>query len=100
MLDTIRTSIRAMVASLPDPIPDLLTVDQAATVSACAARLQQLVQPRGRVRVVMGVTRATTINMGVTSMKDYLNRLDLGPDGDCLASTAKDLCFFRDNLII
>jgi hypothetical protein len=91
----IKDTIQRMLDTLPDPIPDLLTEDQAALVQSCLISLKDLSQKR-LWKQMMKITSAMTINAGDRNMLDYLNRMD---DNDCTASVAKDLAAYKDKLL-
>ncbi|WP_437811137.1 hypothetical protein [Sorangium sp. So ce1078] len=91
----IKDTIQGMLDSLPNPIPDLLTHDQAALVQSCLISLKDLSQQR-RWRMIMRLTSATT-TAGHKTMLEYIESSD---DLGCMASAAHDLQVFKDELII
>lgn len=91
----IKEKIQEMLDGLPDPIPSLLTHDQAALVQSCLISLKDLAQ-RKRWRTLMRLTSATT-TAGHRTMLEYI---ESSGDLDCMASAAQDLQLFKDQLII
>ncbi|WP_437488105.1 hypothetical protein WME75_08100 [Sorangium sp. So ce1014] len=91
----IKETIQGMLDGLPDPVPNLLTHDQAALVQSCVISLKEVAQQR-RWRMVMRLTSANT-TLGHKTMLEYLESAD---DLHCMASAAQDLQLYKDQLMI
>lgn len=89
----IKDTIQTMLDSLPDPLPNLLTHDQAALVQSCVISLKELAQKQ-RWRMLMRLTSENT-TLGHKTMLEYLEATD---DIHCMASAAHDLKLYRDRL--
>lgn len=91
---SISDTIQRMQDGLPDPIPDLLTHDQAALVQSCIISLKDLAGSRTW-KFMMRHTAVTTTR-GFRTLYEYITTTD---DGDCMASTAHDLVLFKEKLL-
>lgn len=91
---SISDTIQRMQDGLPDPIPDLLSHDQAAIVQSCVISLKELARER-RWKFIMKHTAVTTTR-GFKTLSEYIDTTD---DLDCMASTAHDLVLFKQKLL-
>lgn len=91
---SISDTIQRMQDGLPNPIPDLLSHDQAAIVQSCIISLKDLARQRTW-KFMMRHTAVTTTR-GFKTLYEYIENTD---DQDCMASAAHDLVLFKEKLL-